>query len=211
VTKGTSIRYSEEELAYIKQNCSMPRKEAHRNFCEEFKRTDVSPDNFKALCKRKGWKTGRTGKFQKGNVPANTGKKMLFNANSARTQFKKGHTPHNTNYSGHERLTKKDGYIEISIDEVNPHTGFERRYVFKHRYLWEKQHGKLPDGMCLKCLDGNRQNTDPANWEAIPRGALPFLNGHRGYNYDDMPPELRPSVLALAKVKYAKSKAGVTS
>jgi hypothetical protein len=61
--------------------------------------------------------------------------------------------------------------------------------------------------MCLKCLDDNRQNSDPDNWEAIPRGTLPFLNGDRGHNYEEMPPELRPTVLALAKLKHAKGAA----
>jgi hypothetical protein len=68
--------------------------------------------------------------------------------------------------------------------------------------------GKLPKGMCLKCLDGNRHNADPDNWTPIPRGALPFLNGHRGHNYEEMPTELKPTVLALAKLKYAKRAAG---
>nr|WP_282576146.1 HNH endonuclease [Sinorhizobium meliloti] len=53
----------------------------------------------------------------------------------------------------------------ISIDQKNPHTGFERRYVLKHRYLWEQKNGPLPAGTRLRCLDGDRQNTDPSNWE----------------------------------------------
>jgi hypothetical protein len=110
------------------------------------------------------------------------------------------------NYLGHERVSK-DGYVEISVGEENPYTGYERSYVLKHKWLWEKENGKLPKGMRLKCLDDNRQNTDPANWVAIPRGALPFLNSHRGYNYKEIPSELKPAVLALAKLKHARSKA----
>jgi hypothetical protein len=64
--------------------------------------------------------------------------------------------------------------------------------------------------MCLKCLDGNRQNTAPSNWQAIPRGALPFLNGHRGHDYESVPTELKPTVLALAKVKHAVGKKKAT-
>lgn len=204
MTKGRSIAYSEEELAWIEKNKTMPRKEAHALFVNIFGRPDVSRTNFNALCKRKGWFTGRTGHFSKGHTPDNKGKKMPFNARNAATQFKKGHKPHNTKYEGHERITV-DGYVEISINETNPHTGFERRYVLKHRHLWEQKHGPLPDDHCLKCLDGNRQNTDPSNWESIPRGALPFLNHFRGYDYDNAPAELKPTILALARVKYAKS------
>jgi hypothetical protein len=206
MSQGKAITYSEEELAYIQRNCRLPRAELWSNFCKIFNRTDVGFVNFKALCTRKGWKTGRTGCFEKGITSHNKGKKMAYNANSARTQFKKGQMPHNTHYIGHERISK-DGYIEVCIDEKNPHTGFKWRYQLKHRYLWEKVNGKVPEGMCLKCKDGNRQNTDPSNWEAIPRGMLPFMNGSKHeYNYDHMPEELKPAVLVLAKVKYMKGK-----
>lgn len=211
MTKGKANHYSAEELTWIEANRTLPRKEAHALFCERFGRDDVTFKAYCMLCKRKGWLTGRTGRIEKGDTPWNAGKKMPpdkcgNHPNARRTQFKKGREPHNTKYLGHERLSK-EGYIEVSVDEVNPHTGYGRRYVLKHKYLWEQKHGKLPEGMCLKCKDGNRQNTDPENWEAIPRGMLPFLNGHRGHDYDAMPDELKPAVMALAKVKHAKGKA----
>lgn len=204
--KGQAIPYTEQELAWIKRNCTKPRKEAHEAFCKKFGRSDVSMVNLHALCKRKGWFTGRTGRFEKDHIPANLGKKMPYNANNARTQFKKGRVPHNTNYLGHERVSK-DGYVEISIAETNPHTGFERRYVLKHRHLWEQANGKLPDDMCLKCLNGDRTNTDPSNWEAIPRATLPYLNGHRGFDYANSSPEVRPAIITFAKLKHASRQA----
>jgi hypothetical protein len=205
--KGVQITYTTKELTWIERNKELPRKEAHEKFCKKFNRGDVSLVNFKALCTRKGWKTGRTGCYEKGQTPHNAGKKMSYNANSARTQFKKGQEPHNTKFEGYERVTV-DGYIEISIAQTNPHTGFKRRFALKHRYLWEQKNGELPEGMCLKCLDGDRQNTSPENWVAIPRQALPFLVEGRwgGYDYDKMPDELKPTVLALAKVRGEKSR-----
>lgn len=85
------ISYSKAELAWLKANCTHSRKQAHRQFVERFDRSEVSFDNIKSLFTRKGWKTGRTGYFPSAHVPANKGKKMPFNANTARTQFKKGH------------------------------------------------------------------------------------------------------------------------
>lgn len=209
--KGHWITYTDEELAWLDANRTLSIGEYHVSFCDRFERNDVSAANLHALRKRKGWKTGRTGCFAKGGVPANKGKKMPFNPNSARTQFKKGNLPHNTHYLGHERVSK-DGYVEISIDEPNPHTGYERRYVLKHRYLWEKKHGPVPEGMFLKCLDSNKQNTDPSNWEPLPRATLPYLNGHRGFDYDAAEPEVRPAIIKVAKLRHAtktaKSKAG---
>lgn len=199
--KGRAIHYTDEELAWIEANKTMIRREAHAAFCKRFSRTDVSLTNYVALCKRKGWHTGRTGKYIKGQIPANKGKKMPYSPNSARTQFKKGQLPHNTKHLGHERVSK-DGYVEISIDEPNPHTGYERRYVLKHRYLFEKANGPLEEGMCLKCLDGDKTNTDPSNWEAVPRALLPRLNGRFGRGYEGASPEAKPVILATAKLEH---------
>jgi len=201
---GHAIAYTAHELAWIKRHCTLPRREAHARFCERFGRADVSLDNYKSICTRNGWGTGRTGCFPKGNRPYNLGQTRPFNANSATTQFKKGNLPHNTKYLGHERVS--DGYVEISVAETNPHTGYERRYVLKHRYLWEQQHGPVPAGHALKCLDGNRLNTDPSNWVLISRSLLPFLNGHRGPKYDQAAPEIKPVILTLAKLKCASGK-----
>lgn len=203
--KGAYIPYTAKELDWIKANCTMSRREAHAAFCAKFRRTDVSLDNFKALCSRNGWKTGRTGCYETGRVPENKGKKMPYNANSARTQFKKGSRTGRANQVykliGTERVSK-DGYLERKIHDGLP---LQSRWRAVHLLNWEKQHGPLPKGMCLKCLDGNKRNTDAQNWEAIPRAALPFLNDFRGYDYDSAPAELKPVILSLAKLRAAKS------
>jgi len=199
--KGQAIRYSAAELAFVRKHCAMPRPALHAAFCKAFDREDVSRSNINALCKRNGWLTGRTGHFQKGQPSHNKGKKMPFHPNSARTRFKKGQEPHNTKQLGHERLTR-DGYVEISVAETNPHTGYPRRYVQKHRWLWEKLHGPVPEGHCLKSLDGNKANTDPANWECIPRALLPRLSGRHTRAYDPAPAALKPLIMATAKLEH---------
>jgi HNH endonuclease len=201
--KGHRIIYSANELAWIKRHGTKPRREAHARFVDRFNRHDVKLDAFQNLCQRKGWATGRSGCFPKGHTPTNRGQKMPYNANSSKTQFKKGHLPANATYLGHERVTK-DGYIEISVAETNPHTGYGRRYVLKHRYLWEQRYGPIPAGHFLKSKDSNRRNTDPGNWILLSFSLRPFLNGHRGPNYDQAPPELKPAILTLAKLKHAR-------
>lgn len=199
--KGTWIKYTTAELQWIERNRTMTRADLTAAFRAEFGRDDITVDNIKALCTRKRWATGRSGCFEKGFVPANKGKKMPYNANSARTQFKPGQLPKNTKYLGHERVSK-DGYVEISVDQVNPHTGFGRRYVLKHRYLWEQKNGPVPKGHVLKSLDGNKLNTDPSNWELIPRAMIPLLQARYGMDYNAAEPELRPAIMAVAKLKH---------
>ncbi len=207
--KGRAIEYLPEELAWIEAHKDWPRATQHSGFCFRFGRTDVSLGAISNLCKRKGWLTGRTGCFVRGQEPPNKGKFMPpeVRAKCAATMFKKGNLPHNTRYLGHERVTK-DGYVQVSIAEANPHTGFERRYVLKHVHEWEALNGPVPPGMCLKSRDGNRQNTDPANWEPIDRALLPALNGGPWrVAYDKAAAEVKPALMALAQLRRAKGQA----
>lgn len=205
--KGHAIEYSDGELFWIFDNHKRPRREAHAEFQYLWGRPDVSLVNFNSLCKRKGWLTGRTGCFAKGRTPENKGKKCApgtggRHPNARKSQFRKGNQPHNTKYLGHERVSQ-DGYVEVSIAEENPHTGFERRYVLKHRHLWEQANGPIPEGHFLKCLDGDKTNTDPSNWEALPRAVLPRLSGGRWHKpYHEYEPELRPVILNIAKLDH---------
>lgn len=261
------IRYSDEELAWIKACSDMPRIELHALFVQIYRRRDVTVDHIKALCSRNGWAagpegrrrnagksliftedqvawlnanaslsraevegafltafpgssitraqivawrknhhvpTGRTGRFEKGQVPPNKGRVMSpeLRAKCAPTMFKKGQRPHTWRGAGHESVDNKDGYVWIIVDETNPHTGAATHRVMKHRWLWEQANGPVPEGHRLKCLDGNKMNTDPSNWEAIPVGLAPRLNGRFGRGYDQAPAELKPTILAIAKLEH---------
>lgn len=203
---GRSVKFSKAEIVWLSKNRTMPIGEYHRAFCGEFERSDITRQSLHALRKRRGWKTGRTGQYEKGAVPANKGKKMPFNANSARTQFKAGQLPHNYRGPGHEWIDAQDGYVVMIVDEPNPWTGASTRPVHKHRWLWEQKNGPVHDGHVLKCLDGDKTNTDPANWECVPQGLLPRLNGKSGRNYDRAPNELKPTIMAVAKLEHAARK-----
>jgi len=208
--RGARISYSAEEMAWLEANRLMVISDYHRAFVDEFPREDVRAHNLHQLRNRMGWKTGRTGQFVKGHVSHNHGVKCApgvggNHPNARRTQFKAGALPHNTRGAGHERIDTKDGYVVLIVDETNPWTGAATRPVHKHRWLWEQTHGPLPDGMVLKCLDGDTTNTDPSNWEPIPRGLLPRLNGGRHKRriaYDAAAPELKPTIMALAKLEH---------
>lgn len=180
----------------------MPRRELHELFCEEFGRGDVSADNIKSLCSRRGWKTGRDGRLQKGNVPFNKGQKGFCAPGSEKGWFKKGtlggRAAEIAKPIGAERLSK-EGYLQRKINNDLP---FQRRWQAVHVMNWEAINGPIPKGMCLKCLDGDRTNVEPANWELIPRSLLPRLAGRWSIPYDQAEPEVKPALLALAKLKH---------
>lgn len=201
--KGRAITYSDAELIWVKDNSTRPRREAHAEFVDVWDRPDVSFKNFCALCKRNGWLTGRTGQFPKGNVSHNKGKKGWHTPGSEKGWFKKGSRSGRAaelyQPIGAERITQ-DGYIERKIHDGMP---MQSRWRLLHLVRWEEINGPIPEGMALKCLDGNRQNTDPSNWECIPRGMLPRLNGKCHRNYDTAPAELKPTIMATAKLEHA--------
>lgn len=203
--KGRAILYIVSELEWLSANRTMSIAEYTTTFNTLFGR-DVREMHLHALRKRQGWRTGRTGCFEKGSEPHNKGRPFpaAHSPGAARNQFERGHLPHNTKFAGHERVSK-DGYVEISVEETNPHTGYERRYVLKHRRLWEAANGPPPAGHVLKCLDGDKCNTEPANWQPVPRAILPRLNGGRRKThlaYDDAPSELKPAILTTAKLEH---------
>jgi hypothetical protein len=93
----------------------------------------------------------------------------------------------------------KNGFTVINISHIPGRFNYQG-FVHKHRWLWEHKNGRIPDGHKLKCLDGNKINTDPSNWECVPNGILSRLN-KRGY--EDAPPELKPAIMAVAKLEHS--------
>lgn len=205
---GRLRKFTGAEISWLRENCTMPICEYHQAFQEQFQRDDMTAQKLHALRKRQGWRTGRTGQFEKGQEPMNKGKTCApgtggRHPNAQRTQFRKGQIPHTFRGAGHERIDSKDGYVVIIVDEENPWTGAKTRPVHKHRYLWEQANGPLPDGYVLKCLDGDKTNCDSSNWEAIPREVLPHLTGRFGLGYDQAHPDAKPVIMTIAKLKHA--------
>lgn len=208
--KGHWIPYSAAEQAWLQANRTLPIQDYAREFCAAFRRSDVSAANLHALRKRKGWKTGRTGQIEKGNVPHNKGMPCApgtggLHPNARKTHFAKGGRTGKAALLykpiGTERLNK-DGYRERKIHDGMP---LQSRWRLLHLVEWEAANGPIPEGMALKCL-GDRLNTDPANWELIPRAILPRLNGGRRKKhivFDEAPDELKPAILAVAKLDHA--------
>jgi len=160
--RGVKINYSKNELAYIKDNCTLPIAELHSSFVKKFKRDDVSIVNLNALRKRNSWRTGRTGFFQKGEQAWNKGMKGWSATGTEATRFKKGTKPPNYKPVGSTRI-QSDGYVMMKMAEG--------LYQWKllQRVVWERMNGKIPKGMVLIFLDGNKQNIKITNLSLYTR------------------------------------------
>lgn len=132
---------------------------------------------------------GVKSRFMKGQKATNKGKKIskeTYNKMQS-TFFKKGSKPHNTKYDGHERISV-DGYIEVRIQE--------RKYVLKHRLIYEQHHGLIPKGMIVTFRDRNPQNVAIENLELISR-----QEGMKRNSIQNYPKEVKSTIRLLSKLK----------
>lgn len=122
----------------------------------------------KAFKKNNKISSGLTGRFERGHVPFNKGKKGLCQG-GVETQFKKGHKPHNYMPLGSERVNGDD-YVDIKIADPN-------RWRGKHLIIWEEHNDRpVPKGYAVIFGDGNRRNFDPDNLILVSRAQLAVMN-----------------------------------
>lgn len=199
---GKSFIFTQDQVDWLYANAGLSKPEVGEAFLAAFPGSDITTAQIISWRKHHKVLTGRTGRFEKGQVSFNKGRKGFCAPGSEKGWFRKGNIPHTARGVGHESIDQKDGYVWIIVGETNPHTGAATHRVMKHKWLWEKAHGPVPKGHRLKCLDGNKLNTDPSNWEAIPDGMAPRLNGRFGRGYDAAPAELKPTIMAIAKLEH---------
>ena len=160
---------------------------------------DLDIEQMKTFLGNRGFKSGRTGCYEKGSVPANKGLRRpgWSTGRMAETQFKPGHNQTEVMPIGHERIDK-DGYILIKVDMLNPHTGAQGYYQFKHRVIWEAANGLIPKYHVLTFIDDDRNNCVLDNLELISRSELCRRNKMQ---YMQADPEARPTIKTIAKLQ----------
>jgi hypothetical protein len=107
-----------------------------------------------------GYLGGKATQFQKGQVPPNKGEKMSKDLYEkvAKTMFKKGNKPMNTQPIGTIHQRKDTGgkmyqYIKLA----------DSKWQLLNRYTWEQHNGPIPKGMVVVYKDGNYMNNDITN------------------------------------------------
>lgn len=193
--KGQCHKYTDEQLLFVESNKTLERNQLALLFNEKFG-TNQSKEAINALCKRKGWLTGRTGYFSQGQESWNAGTKGATTRN--KTSFSKGNVPANVKPLGHERICPKDGFILVKVAEPNPYTKAKTRYRFKHHVVWEGEHGPIPKGMVVRFLDGNKLNCAIENLEMVSKAVHLRLNK---MNYSALPADVKPTAKACAELE----------
>jgi len=182
---STGHQYTTEQIEFLRGHVK------ERDFAEYFNKVfglQISANALKQVCLRRGFQTGRTGRFKKGHDPKNKGVKNSTGFSS--TRFKRGHIPKQWRPVGSERIDSKDGYIYIKTKDP-------RTWKPKHVHLWEIKNGKVPKGFCIIFGDNNRRNFDQENLICIKRSELLFINS-KGINVDDT--ELTKTAINIAKL-----------
>ena len=122
--------YTEEEHTFMREFVpGHSYREIAAAFTEKFG-WEISIGQVNAYIGNHHLNTGRTGRFQKGQIPPNKGKKGVCAAGCEKTWFPKGNIPKNYRSIGSERISK-DGYIEVKVADPN-------KWKLKHRIVWEE-------------------------------------------------------------------------
>ena len=192
------MKYSDEMRAFIAENTKgLTIKESTDLFNLEFG-TTIKASQMAGYRKNNGIKSGLSGRFEKGSIPQNKGKKMSREQYEKRqaTMFQKGRIPHNHKEIGYERVDD-EGYILIKVAEPNI-------FKHKHRLVWEKHHGPIPKDSLIIFLDGNKENVEIENLHMITKSLNSVMN-NKGLRSDDK--ELTEVGIAIGKLMQATKKA----
>lgn len=163
-------KWTEEEGQFIRDNCrGITRKELTKKFNEHFG-TDLEPKKIICYMKNHHITNGLDCKFQKGWPSYNKGKHMTPEQyeRCKGTMFKKGQACINRKPVGSERFDK-DFYVMIKVAEP-------RKWVLKHRWLWEQHYGPIPKDMLVTFKDGDKSNLDINNLMLCTKGEHAVAN-----------------------------------
>ena len=116
---------------------------------------NYTPNQIMGYYKNHKLNSGLTGRFEKGNVPPNKGRKGYTSPGAEKGWFRKGNQPWNDVPVG-TVLTKADGYLWKKINDLPG--SWLQNWRQLHLIIWEEANGPVPDGHRVIFKDGNRQN-----------------------------------------------------
>lgn len=191
---NTGLFYTEEKIDWLR---AFVPGHHYKEITEEFNKAFLCNKSIRAVssvCKSHGIQTGFDGRYQKGNIPLNKGKKGCP-AGCEKTQFKKGNIPPNI-AEKYSIIKSTDGFWKIKIGNVN-------EWEMLSHFLWRCNY---PDDLIdpkterIIYIDGNAENCNLQNLVKVTTYELLQLN--RCYSDLNTNKELRK--VALMKIRLQK-------
>jgi hypothetical protein len=201
--KGERLTYTAEQIEFITEEYKrLNKRELTKAFNKRFgtnkrvSQIEAFIDNHKIRC-------GRTGRFEKGNVPWTAGMagKGVCKPNSG--SFKKGNVPANIVPMYTERINK-DGFVEIKVPIPNPYTSAETRFMHKHVWLWEQANGPVPEDHVIRFMDGDKTNCSLDNLGLFTRAESLEMTR---LGFSEVDKDVKPTVAALGQLSARTKKA----
>lgn len=163
-----AILFSPEEIKWLTENrigfnFDVTTEKMNKVFGTNYKVSQV-----RGWCHAHHLPNGMDMKFPKGHVSFNKGRKGWCAPGCEKGWFKKGHRPHNSVGVDTEVIVD-DGYIKVKIAEPNV-------WELKHRIVWQKVNGVIPEDSCLIFLNGDKTDCRIENLMLIKRSVLCVLN-----------------------------------
>lgn len=191
IRKGVLLGYTQEQASFIRKHYQeLALQPLTQAFNAEFG-TQKTEQQIRSFTRNHGVKSGRTGKFEKGETPWNTGKKgWTPGGRSVETRFKKGHQRSDIKPVGATRICSKDGYVWVKVAMPN-------KWRQRHVVEWEKHNGPIPKGSRLWFIDNNRENWQVSNLMLITRAQGAVINKQR---LGTVAGEHKAAVVAIADI-----------
>jgi hypothetical protein len=196
LNKGVLRQFTTQQAEWIKQKYTeLSLSALTAAFNAEFE-SNKTVQQIRSFTRNHSIKSGRSGRFDKGQQPWNTGMKgWCAGGRSAETRFKKGQAL-NTMPLGSERVCSKDGYVMIKVAMPN-------KWRMKHVVEWEKHNGPIPKGYRIWFKDNVRTNWAIENLMLITRAQGAVINK---MGLGTVPAELKTAAVTMADISMKRRK-----
>lgn len=198
--------FPQDVVDYIRKNYQGVGNTEMAQRLNEIFGTSYTAKQINSFYKNHHLNSGLDGRFEKGHIPTNKGKKGWYAPGTEKTRFRKGNLPSNTKPIGYERVSR-DGYVEVKIKMRPSRPDCNDNFVAKHRLIWEQAHGPIPPDCVVIFKDGDKRNFDIDNLALVTKAERLEMS-RRGLFSEEA--ELTEAGIAVARVRtnlYRKKKA----